>query len=205
MRQSLKSARLIIKILSRYFSHSWADQLVPLLESAQTKLSERVATTNFNDPIHHNRLEPAAHLDPGPKGYNLYGLVGFSLHLVPAKLLDREAVAMRLKLQENKADMGKLRSQQALMGCRRLYQRYVAGVKQLGGCSTTVVMDDVVPELETGSVDVCALAKPQVPQLVEAYDKALRIIQTSLDDSKDLTVQVLNEIGDIMMLAGNVR
>ena len=181
---------------------------MPLLESAQAKLSARVSANNSADPIHHNKLEPAAHLDPGRKGYDVYGAVGFSLHLVPELLLDKQVVAKRLKLQESEVDSAMLRSQQVLMACRRLFQRYAAGVKQLGGetTTTTVIMDDVMPELEPGSVDVCVLVKSQLPLLVGAYEKALGLVQTSsLVDSKDLTVQLRNEMGDIMMLSGSVR
>ncbi len=194
------------KIFPFFCSYSWADQLVPLLESAQAKLSERVAACNSAEPIHHDKLEPAAHLDTGPKGYDLYGVVGFSLHLVPEHLLDKERVAKRLQLQQDRVDSGTLRSQQTLMACRRLFQRYAAGVKQLGGASAaTVVLDDVMPELEPGSVDVRPLVKSQYPLLVGAYERALRLISTCSDDSKDLAVQVLNEMGDIMMLSGNMR
>lgn len=136
----------------------------------------------------------------------MYGAVGFSLHLVPDLLLDKEAVAKRLKLQENIVDSDTLRTQQAVMACRRLFQRYAAGLKQLGGGATmtTVMMDDVMPELEPGTVDVRVLVKTQLPLLVGSYEKALRLLQSS-DISKDLTVQLRNELGDIMMLSGNVR
>lgn len=197
-------------MISMYFfsSHSWADHLVPLLESSQTKLSDRVSAHNAAEPVQHDKLEPAAHLDPGPRGYDVYGPIGFSLHMVPEALLDGDLVAQRLKLQEGVVDKAQLRCQQVLMTCRRLFQRYAAGVKQLGGMAVgggAVILDEILPEFEMGTVDVRALVKPQFPLLVAAYDKALRLIQTSLDDSKDLVVQVHNEMGDIMMLAGNVR
>ncbi len=60
-------------------SHSWWEQLSPVLSAAQTKLSQRLAA--HKDDLKRTRIHPAAHLDPGPDGYNLYGGVGHSLGL----------------------------------------------------------------------------------------------------------------------------
>ena len=65
-------------------SHTWAEQLVPVLTSAQTKLADRVS--RHRGAVTRDNLEPAAHLDPGPDGYNVYGRVGHALGLVSVPL-----------------------------------------------------------------------------------------------------------------------
>lgn len=56
---------------------SWSDELSPLLSVARTKLSERLVA--HKDSLERARIHPAAHLDPGPEGYDIYGGVGQSL------------------------------------------------------------------------------------------------------------------------------
>lgn len=173
---------------------------MPILSSAQSNLSDRIATHNFSRPIRHEKLEPAAHLDPGPKGYNVYGSVGFSLHLVSDDLLDKEDVLKRVDLLYDKAGgRGEQACQEILMDCRRLLQRYCAGVKEIA-VSGGGIMEEC---LDKESPAVAGLCKPQVSVLVASYDKVLQLLQAA--GKKDLTVQAMNELGDIMMLAGNVK
>lgn len=55
-----------------------------MLTSSQTKLADRVS--KHSGAVTRDKLEPAAHLDPGPDGYNVYGRVGHALGLVSVPL-----------------------------------------------------------------------------------------------------------------------
>ena len=76
-----------------FFRHSWADELVPVITSAQTKLSVRLSqhqahtkSSSDNTPGRGDKFHPAAHLDPGPDGYNIYGKTGHSLTMTSVPL-----------------------------------------------------------------------------------------------------------------------
>ena len=69
-------------------------------------------------------LEPAAHLDPGPEGHNVYGKVGHALAMVSVSL-DTPSTLQRL------TSVGKERcskAEQALLNARRLLTQYFVGV-----------------------------------------------------------------------------
>ena len=74
--------------------------------------------------VHTTVLEPAAHLDPGPEGHNIYGGVGHALTLVSVPL-DMQATRQRLEGR----DRGTERS---LSHCRQLLARYLASINRDG-------------------------------------------------------------------------
>ena len=82
-----------------------------MLTSAQSKLASRLSKVT----VKRVRIEPAAHLDPGPQGYDVYGGVGHALGLtaVPLDAGDRSGRGTR----------GELTS------ARQLRMRYLSGVK----------------------------------------------------------------------------
>lgn len=154
-------------------------------------------------PAQHDKLEPAAHLEPGPKGYDVYGTVGYSLHLVPDILLDRHEITKRVNLMQNEVeDLSELKCQQVLLECRKLLQRYSAGVGGFGLTGDTTV-DEYPLEISADSAVVPALDRSRVSLVVGAYEKAVKVLEAS--GMKDLTVQAMNELGDVLMLAGNLR
>lgn len=190
------------------FSHSWADQLVPVITSAQASLSDRMAAQNFSNPVHHKKLDPAAHLDPGPKGYNVYGAAGFSLNLVPKTYLDQHKVQKRRELLNELVQAGdgnERACQSVLLECRRLLQRYCAGARDHGPSMADTEPTNVADGdcLDEDNPTVPSLSKGQVSVLVTAYSKVLQMLQDV--GNRDLTVQAMNELGDVMMLAGNVK
>lgn len=163
-----------------------------MLSSAQAMLSDRVSS--HKNAEQHDKLEPAAHLDPGPKGYDIYGGVGFSLSLVPTLYLDRNEVTKRLGLMRDKApDSDRLTSQHVLVECRRLFQRYAA----------SAAMGEPAANAYPDGLAVCTLNRAQLPLVAAAYDKAIQLLLGS--NEKDLALQAMNELGDVMMLSGNTR
>ncbi len=56
----------------------WSSVLSPVLSVARTNLSQRLTAHKELDKT---RIHPAAHLDPGPEGYDIYHGVGHSLGL----------------------------------------------------------------------------------------------------------------------------
>ena len=82
------------------------------------------AQTHTHTCTHTTVLEPAAHLDPGPEGHNIYGGVGHALTLVSVPL-DMQATRQRLEGR----DRGTERS---LSHCRQLLARYLAGTNRDG-------------------------------------------------------------------------
>ena len=166
-----------------------------MLSSAQTRLADRIATHKNTERLQSARLEPAAHLDPGPKGYDIYGGVGFSLSSVPKVYLDRGEVKKRVGLMCVKAgpDSDKLTSQHVLVECRRLFKRYTASAA-LGESPVHVYSDGLAAS---------ALNKAQLPLIVAAYNKAVRLFLGS--NENDLAIQAMNELGDVMMLSGDTK
>ena len=72
----------------------------------------------------HTVLEPAAHLDPGPEGHDVYGGVGHALTLVSVSL-DIRATQQRLEGRGRGAE-------RSLSHCWQLLARYLAGINRNG-------------------------------------------------------------------------
>ncbi len=100
-------------------SYSWGEQLSPVLSAAQAKLSQRLAA--HKESLKRTRIHPAAHLDPGPNGYNLYGGVGHSLGLSLVPTADSNDCR-----QVQSGDGGKLRK------ARSLRSQYMAQIVCIG-------------------------------------------------------------------------
>lgn len=171
----------------------------------QARLSGRISSSKHQSthtstrPL--SRLEPAAHLDPGPKGYDIYGHVGYSLYLVPKLFLDKDEVTKRVeKLCNTVVDSDKLTSQHLLLECRRLFQRYSAGVCH---CSHDTSATLRVHSANTETMALSVLEPDQLPLLVSTYEKAIQFLLTSKET--DLALQAMNELGDVMMLSNNTR
>lgn len=177
-----------------------------MIKSTQEKLAHRVATERQNCTSQ-EKLEPAAHLDPGPKGHDMYGAVGHSLFVVPKAYIDEDLMIGRslggkLKPGEgSERDKKVFECQEELVQCRVLLQRYVAGVKRPelihGGGALFEVKS------EGGEVGVSVLLKPHLNSIMAAYEKVIKKLQ--LCEERGLQCQAINELGDIMILSGNIR
>ena len=190
-------------ILYLYFicRHSWADQIVPVLHSAQSKLSQRILSHSHTSPNRQDKIEPAAHLDPGPKGHDVYATVGHSLYLTPSALLDKELANHRIELQEKELTPSKLKSQQMLVQCRGLLQRCIAGIVKSPDGSCEYHID--VKTHKKGKVVLPVLMRSQLSFVLTAYDQVIQ--QLDALQEKDLMIQAMNELGDVFHISGSTR
>lgn len=173
-------------------SHSWANQIVPVIVSAQTKLTERASKHKKN--VVREKVEPAAHLDPGPEGHNVYGKVGHSLALVSVPL-DTDTVLKRLDEQSKRkggSEKSSVKdSSRILSRARTLLVRYIAGLKK-----------EENPAI-TGDNEISVLLPSQLAIVVSAYDKAIdRLVSRG---ERDLSAQAMNELGDLFHHSGNTK
>lgn len=200
---------MCVRVLDFIFlpRHSWADQLVHIISSAQSKLSERISTHTIPRCKVEIKLEPAAHLDPGPKGYNVYKTVGHSLYRVLPELTDESQTENRIPIQEKESgNSDRLKCQLGLVRCRRYFQRYMAGIRRpdliahLGDPDSNAVGNSGGNRLV-----VDPLTKPQLPVIASAYDGVLKELQSCRLECEDLIPQAMNELGDVILLSGNNR
>ena len=168
-------------------SHSWADQLVPIIISAQTKLTER--TFKHKHTLLREKVEPAAHLDPGPEGHNIYGKMGHALALVSVSL-DTNTVLKRLNMQQREIGTTNKDCNMMLSHARSLLVRYIAGLKMEGENIEECVRDGVLP-------------RSQLAMVVSAYDKAIDKLVDCGDEG--LSSQAMNELGDLFQHSGHLK
>lgn len=155
------------------------------------------------------KLEPAAHLDPGPKGYNIYGTTGHSMHLVRKELLDTKETARRLELLKNEAvekkKDGQLQCQQLLVHCRQLLVRFKAG-KLLPRYLNVIHPMEAERGVSIGTDRtpyVTPLGDAHLPLVRTAYERAVQELLAC--EEKELAAQAANELGDIMLLSNNIQ
>ena len=182
------------------------------MKSAQTKLLQRVSS---HQQGHDTRvkIDPAAHLDPGPAGHDVYGAVGHSLFRVPAVYLDKDLMKgqsftdkhVDRELAEGSEDAkGRHACQRELAYCRRLVQAYVAGVKRPGLVKGGEMLLDVTTGRGSGvAADVSELMKVHLHSVVAAYDSVIMKLHSF--GERELKCQAMNELGDTLMLSGNIR
>ena len=127
--------------------------------------------------------------------------MGKSLQKAPSSFLDKQNVLRRTELLYIKAGGKYIRdSHDMLLECRRLFQRYTAGKREVA----TPADDEIMNEMQyKESPSVTCLTEQHVSVLVNAYSKTVEFLQA--DGNRDLTVQAMNELGDVMMLAGNLK
>ena len=189
-------------------SHSWGDQLVPVIKLVQARLTSRVEREKKKTTIE-EKLDPAAHLDPGPKGYNVYGVVGHSLFTVPAKYLEEDLTQGRGMVNEQKRRSGgavdcRAKCQKDLVHSRTFFQRYIAGIKRphlvKGECNLLDILEGSVCVKKVG---VSALSRAQLGSIMELYDKIVPELESC--GLHELHCQAINELGDMYILSGNIR
>ena len=185
--------------------HSWADQFVPVITSAQTKLATRLSQhsrqqphkkDSNNDDTRKDKLHPAAHLDPGPEGYNIYGKMGHSLALT-AVPLDTRLTMDRLKGQ------GLDEGERALSKARSMLSRYCA--TEMDQKHKNVNSAKEYPQQtqsdDSSKIECPSMPLTQVSSVVSAYDEA--IIKLLKSGKKELTAQAMSELGDVAWHGGH--
>jgi len=160
---------------------------VPVISLVQSKLAHRVSREKEKTSIQ-EKLDPAAHLDPGPKGYNVYGLVGHSLFTVPKNYLEKDLTKGRGMVNENRRQSEgmldiRAKSERNLVRCRTLFQRCIAGVKR----PHLVKDNQQLPELLGGvcgrKVGVSVLSRARLGDLVETYSAVIsELVSNGLSD-----------------------
>ena len=170
--------------------------------------------THTHTHTHHTVLEPAAHLDPGPEGHDVYGGVGHALTLVSVPL-DMRATQQRLEGRSRGAE-------RSLSHCRQLLARYLAGINRDG---EQWIMDSPILRLSlspslgspllTGvgahpptsssppAVDISPLPSAQLPTVIAAYDAA--IVSLLGVKETELAVMAMHELGNVMYHTHNTK
>lgn len=192
----------IENVITLFFSlrHSFVDQLVPVICSAQVKLLERISVES------HSKDKPSTPVnDPGIKGQNLYGTVGHSLFLVPKELMNAAGVAERIKLIEKTGKHAKSKCHRVLMQCRRYLQGYIASLRQpeLGYIQEMQSCGGGTDTMRLGKTDLATFKKCKLPFVIESYEKAVQTFEKHRE--KSCTVQAMNELGNVFLISGNFR
>ena len=181
---------------------------MPVISITQSRLASRVNRERERTAIA-SKLEPAAHLDPGPKGYNIYGSVGHSLFTVPAKYLETDLTKGRGLINETRKHTGGATDlsstcEKELVRCRVLFQRYLAGVKRphrvKGSHDFT---EELMGAICSKKVGVSILPPTQLNHIVEAYVSVLPELTSS--GKQELHCQAANELADCYVISGNIR
>ena len=182
--------------LTHTHSHSWADQLVPVICSAQSKLAHRLAQHSEEMATsQEEKLQPAAHLDPGPDGYNVYGKMGHSLAITSVPL-DTKAMLKRASNRQSRDE-----NEIALSKARSLLAKYTAAqfsqkIRDGRGGDDADSADDELLACPSAPV-------VQVSIVVSAYDEAIAKL---LDLGKrDGAAQAMSEMGDVMWHCGQIK
>lgn len=179
-------------------------------------------------------LEPAAHLDPGPDGHNVYGKEEHALTRVVVPLDIQDTL---LRLSCGRKSEGSIKAKLALLHSRNLLTRYLLGttgaqfwchhsfVKALVFIILTffcVFMHSTYIYIDTASaievMEVSSLPdniyiptnlKPlhpsQLHTVIAAYNTAIDKISGAGPVRKELTAQAMHELGDILLHSGNTR
>ena len=193
---SLSTPLSPLLLLSPSFSHSWADQLVPVIISAQFKLSNRLADhAQEMAASKKEKLQPAAHLDPGPDGYNIYGKMGHSLAITSVPL-DIKTTLKRASDIRN-SDEGEI----SLSKARSLLGRYCAAqLRQKTINDGSHGNGDIADSAEYDLADCPATPVVQVSIVVSAFDKAVTTLLNS--GKKEGAAQAMSELGDLLWHCG---
>lgn len=115
-------------------------------------------------------IHPAAHLDPGPTGHDIYGSAGYALVLTrystdPSQLLNGEQMIPDVILDH----------QRSVCHCRSLMARYLAStVPALATHKTYAVISSDPPSRKiTSVVELLPVSSDQLHIVVEAYSNAI--------------------------------
>ena len=138
----------------------------------------------------------------------MYGTVGYSLFLVPKVYLEKDltkgrSLADRKLRVESEGDR-RSECEHELVSCRVLLQRYVAGVKRPELVRDRTLLLEVVTDGGDGTeVELEVLSKLQLHSVVAAYDRMIQKLKSCRE--RELESQAMNELGDALILSGNVR
>lgn len=115
-------------------------------------------------------LHPAAHLDPGPTGHNIYGSVGYALVLTRFSTDPGQLPNGGQTIPDVIPDY-----QRSVCHCRSLMARYLAStVPALATQKAyTVVSLDTPPRKITSAVELAPLSSDHLHVIVQAYSNAI--------------------------------
>lgn len=181
-----------------------------MIISAQLKLAVRLSqrqphTKNSSDNTTaecRDKLHPAAHLDPGPDGYNIYGKMGHSFALTSVPL-DTKLSMERLQGQ------GSNEGERALSRARSMLSRYCAAqIDQKLKNDSVAKGKQTWGSKDDDSVKTESFARPtvlltQASSVVSFYDEAISKLLKS--GQKELAAQAMNELGDVMWHGGHSK
>ena len=181
-----------------------------MITSAQLKLAVRLSqhrphTKNSSDNTTTERgdkFHPAAHLDPGPDGYNIYGKTGHSFALTSVPL-DTKLLTERLQGQDSNE------GERALSRARSMLSRYCAAqMDQKLKNESAAKGEQTWGSKDDDSVKTESFACPVVPltqasSVVSAYDEAISKLLKS--GQKELAAQAMSELGDVMWHSGHSK
>ena len=115
-------------------------------------------------------LHPAAHLDPGPTGHNIYGSVGYALILTrfstdPGQLLNGEQTIPNVIPDY----------QRSVCHCRSLMARYLASTVPALAMQNmcTIVSPNPPPRKITSAVELTPVSADHLHIIVQAYSNAI--------------------------------
>ena len=115
-------------------------------------------------------LHPAAHLDPGPTGHNIYGSVGYALILTRFSTDPGQLLNGGQKIPDVIPDY-----QRSVCHCRSLMARYLAST--IPALATqkayAVVSPDPPPRKITSAVELIPLSSDHLHIIVQAYSNAI--------------------------------
>ena len=168
-----------------------------MIHSAQTKLASRLAQHSQDlDSSRQEKIEPAAHLDPGPDGYNIYGRMGHSLALTSVPL---NTISILKRTSDNEISD---ESEMALTKARSLLARYrTAQLNQNpnNGCDDNGGAESARDEkLECPCAPVVC-----VSIVVSAFDEAITKLLKS--GKNEAAAQAMSDLGDVMWHSGQSK
>ena len=152
-----------------------------MISSAQTKLANRLAQHNHElNHLPQEKIQPAAHLDPGPEGYNIYGKAGHSLAMTSVPLDNNETLN---RLTDQRCSESEI----SLSKARSLLGRYCAG---------QVIQRPSSDDSANEKLDCPSAPVTHLSGVVSAYDEAITKLLKS--ERRELAAQAMSELGDVM-------
>jgi len=163
-------------------------------------------------------LHPAAHLDPGPSGHDIYGSIGYSL------ILTRLNIDPNQLLKEQSSQRTIPDYQRNVCYCRSLLARYLASsLPLLVGQRTSNVVPLLPPPVQAsnGVVEVPSISNDQLHVVVEAFTNTIselmlllsvsssrRCLIANLEQQEQLSslkCELMSELGALLMHSGDVK
>ena len=161
-------------------------------------------------------LHPAAHLDPGPCGHDIYGSIGYSL------ILTRLSIDPNQLLKEQSSQLIIPDYQRSVCYCRSLLARYLASsLPLLVGQRTSNIVSLLPPPVQAtnGVVEVPPISTDQLHTIVEAFTNTISELLLCVlfsgwyliadleqqDQLSSIKCELMSELGALLMHSGDVK